>query len=70
MLHVTLGIIQYKCTVTCLHEIKTMQPGWLSNWLVKHDVDHRSLGFDHRGVAMLLVVGDVPVDSEVHVVTL
>jgi NAD(P)H-quinone oxidoreductase subunit J len=22
-----------------------MQQGWLSNWLVKHDVVHRSLGF-------------------------
>jgi hypothetical protein len=29
-------------------EIKIMQQGWLSNWLVKHDVVHRSLGFDHQ----------------------
>nr|YP_009386559.1 NADH-plastoquinone oxidoreductase subunit J [Cymbopogon flexuosus]YP_009626913.1 NADH dehydrogenase subunit J [Cymbopogon citratus]YP_010236474.1 NADH-plastoquinone oxidoreductase subunit J [Cymbopogon densiflorus]YP_010236557.1 NADH-plastoquinone oxidoreductase subunit J [Cymbopogon obtectus]YP_010236722.1 NADH-plastoquinone oxidoreductase subunit J [Cymbopogon schoenanthus]YP_010616157.1 NADH dehydrogenase subunit J [Cymbopogon nardus]YP_010884479.1 NADH-plastoquinone oxidoreductase subu len=32
-----------------------MQQGWLSNWLVKHDVVHRSLGFDHRGVETLQI---------------
>ncbi|KAL6590180.1 hypothetical protein ACP70R_050166 [Stipagrostis hirtigluma subsp. patula] len=36
-------------------EIKTMQQGWLSNWLVKHEVVHRSLGFDHRGIETLQI---------------
>ena len=36
-------------------EMKTMQQGWLSNWLVKHEVVHRSLGFDHRGIETLQI---------------
>ncbi|PVH34240.1 hypothetical protein PAHAL_8G179000 [Panicum hallii] len=32
-----------------------MQQGWLSNWLVKHEVVHRSLGFDHRGIETLQI---------------
>ncbi|PNT70988.1 hypothetical protein BRADI_2g20961v3 [Brachypodium distachyon] len=32
-----------------------MQQGWLSNWLVKHKVVHRSLGFDHRGIETLQI---------------
>ncbi|KAJ1254904.1 hypothetical protein BS78_K309100 [Paspalum vaginatum] len=32
-----------------------MQQGWLSNWLVKQDVAHRSLGFDHRGIETLQI---------------
>jgi NAD(P)H-quinone oxidoreductase subunit J len=36
-------------------KMKTMQQGWLSNWLVKHEVVHRSLGFDHRGIETLQI---------------
>jgi len=36
-------------------EMKTMQQGWLSNWLVKHEGVHRSLGFDHRGIETLQI---------------
>uniref|UniRef100_A0ACD6AIY5 Uncharacterized protein n=1 Tax=Avena sativa TaxID=4498 RepID=A0ACD6AIY5_AVESA len=32
-----------------------MQQGWLSNWLVKHEVVHRSLVFDHRGIETLQI---------------
>ncbi|XBI71755.1 hypothetical protein VPH35_065884 [Triticum aestivum] len=32
-----------------------MQQGWLYNWLVKHEVVHRSLGFDHRGIETLQI---------------
>jgi NAD(P)H-quinone oxidoreductase subunit J len=32
-----------------------MQQDWLSNWLVKHEVVYRSLGFDHRGVETLQI---------------
>uniref|UniRef100_A0ACD5YG61 Uncharacterized protein n=1 Tax=Avena sativa TaxID=4498 RepID=A0ACD5YG61_AVESA len=32
-----------------------MEQGWLSNWLVKHEVVHRSLGFDHRGIETLQI---------------
>uniref|UniRef100_A0ACD6ATS6 Uncharacterized protein n=1 Tax=Avena sativa TaxID=4498 RepID=A0ACD6ATS6_AVESA len=40
--------------------MKTMQQGWLSNWLVKHEVVHRSLGFDHRGIETLQIkAGDL-----------
>ena len=35
--------------------MKTMQQGWLSNWLVKHEVVHRSLGFEHRGIETLQI---------------
>uniref|UniRef100_A0A453HBQ8 NADH:ubiquinone oxidoreductase 30kDa subunit domain-containing protein n=1 Tax=Aegilops tauschii subsp. strangulata TaxID=200361 RepID=A0A453HBQ8_AEGTS len=35
--------------------MKTMQQGWLSNWLVKHEVVHRSLGFHHRGIETLQI---------------
>ncbi|KEH17714.1 NADH-quinone oxidoreductase protein [Medicago truncatula] len=36
-------------------EMKTMQQGWLSNWLVKHEVVHRSLGFDYQGIETLQI---------------
>jgi NAD(P)H-quinone oxidoreductase subunit J len=51
-----LSNLHLKCEIFIQRgEIKTMQWGWLSNWLVKHDVVHRSLGFDHRAVETLQI---------------